>query len=228
MARPQTVLTVVAARRLTPHLVRLTLGGEQFDAVHARWAEKGATDQYVKLLFADPALGLEPPYDLDALRERLAPEQLPVRRTYTVRRMDAAARTMDVDFVVHGASDDGAAPGRDGGLAGAWAASEPVGQQVAFLGPGGAYRPDPTADWHLLAGDEAALPAIAAALEDLAATDAAAAPSPRRRRGSPPPSRTRGGGTDGCTRSCTASGSRSSASGRTSRTCAAWTGDSCR
>ena len=44
MARPQTVLTVVAARRLTPHLVRLTLGGEQFDAVHARWAEKGATD----------------------------------------------------------------------------------------------------------------------------------------------------------------------------------------
>ena len=151
MARPQTVLTVVAARRLTPHLVRLTLGGEQFDAVHARWAEKGATDQYVKLLFADPALGLEPPYDLDALRERLAPEQLPVRRTYTVRRMDPAARTMDVDFVVHGASDDGAAPGHDGGLAGAWAASEPVGQQVAFLGPGGAYRPDPTADWHLLA-----------------------------------------------------------------------------
>ena len=170
MARPQTVLTVVAARRLTPHLVRLTLGGEQFDAVHARWAEKGATDQYVKLLFADPALGLEPPYDLDALRERLAPEQLPVRRTYTVRRMDAAARTMDVDFVVHGASDDGAAPGRDGGLAGAWAASEPVGQQVAFLGPGGMYRPDPAADWHLLAGDESALPAIAAALEDLAAT----------------------------------------------------------
>ena len=26
-------------------------------------------------------------------------------------------------------------------------------------GPGGAYRPDPTADWHLLAGDESALPA---------------------------------------------------------------------
>ena len=29
MARPQTVLTVLAARRLTPHLVRLTLGGER-------------------------------------------------------------------------------------------------------------------------------------------------------------------------------------------------------
>ncbi len=31
----------------------------------------------------------------------------------------------------------------------------------------GAYRPDPTADWHLLMGDEAALPAITAALADL-------------------------------------------------------------
>ena len=41
MARPQTVLTVVAARRLTPHLVRLTLGGEQFDAVHAGHQQVG-------------------------------------------------------------------------------------------------------------------------------------------------------------------------------------------
>ena len=33
-------------------------------------------------------------------------------------------------------------------------------------GPGGAYRPDPIADWHLLVGDESAL-AITAALEEL-------------------------------------------------------------
>jgi NADPH-dependent ferric siderophore reductase len=35
------------------------------------------------------------------------------------------------------------------------------------MGPSGAYAPDPSADWHLLAGDESALPAIAAALEAL-------------------------------------------------------------
>ena len=31
-------------------------------------------------------------------------------------------------------------------------------------GPGGAYQPDPDADWHLFVGDESAVPAIAAAL----------------------------------------------------------------
>lgn len=35
------------------------------------------------------------------------------------------------------------------------------------MGPGGAYAPDADADWHLLAGDESALPAIARALESL-------------------------------------------------------------
>ena len=34
---------------------------------------------------------------------------------------------------------------------------------------GGAYQPDPDSDWHLLAGDESALPAICSALEALPA-----------------------------------------------------------
>ena len=157
--RPQTVLEVVRTERITPHMVRVVLGGEGFAAFHERWAAKKATDQYVKLLFADPALGLTPPYDMDALRQTLAPEQMPVRRTYTVRAVDAEAGTVSVDFVVHG----------DEGLAGPWAAQAQPGEQVAFMGPGGAYRPDAEADWHVLAGDEAALPAMAAALEDMAA-----------------------------------------------------------
>jgi NADPH-dependent ferric siderophore reductase len=33
--------------------------------------------------------------------------------------------------------------------------------------PNGAYAPDPAADWHLFAGDEAAIPAISTALEAL-------------------------------------------------------------
>jgi NADPH-dependent ferric siderophore reductase len=41
------------------------------------------------------------------------------------------------------------------------------GQPAYLMGPSGAYAPDPAADWHLLAGDEAGLPAISAALEAL-------------------------------------------------------------
>jgi len=41
------------------------------------------------------------------------------------------------------------------------------GDVIGFFGPGGAYAPDPEAEAHLLVGDEAAIPAIAATLERL-------------------------------------------------------------
>ena len=41
------------------------------------------------------------------------------------------------------------------------------GDKLWFNGPGGAYRPDEDAVWHLLVGDESALPAIGAAIEVL-------------------------------------------------------------
>lgn len=153
--RPQIILEVIRSSWVTPHLVRLTLGGPGF----ADFQPKDATDSYVKISFAKPELGLEPPYDLAALRDTLAPEDLPVTRTYTVRRVDQVERTIDIDFVVHG----------DDGIAGPWAAAAQPGDRVVLAGPGGAYRPDPTADWHLFAGDESAIPAIAAALEALPA-----------------------------------------------------------
>ncbi len=80
-----------------------------------------------------------------------------VMRTYTVRAFDAERRELVIDFVVHG-----------DGVAGPWAKRAEPGDTVRLAGPGGAYRPDPAADWHLLAGDESALPAIAAAVELLA------------------------------------------------------------
>jgi len=39
-----------------------------------------------------------------------------------------------------------------------------AGDEIDLLGPGGAYTPDPEADWHLLAGDASVIPAISAAL----------------------------------------------------------------
>ncbi|GGA55035.1 siderophore-interacting protein [Pseudoclavibacter endophyticus] len=153
-ARPQVVLDVISNERISDHLVRLTLGGDGF----ADYVDKAATDKYVKILFADPALGLTPPYDLNALRETLAPKQLPVRRTYTVRSVDAEAGTLQIEFVVHG----------DEGVAGPWAATAKPGDRLCFNGPGGMFEPDPDADWYFFAGDESAIPAIAATLEAMA------------------------------------------------------------
>jgi NADPH-dependent ferric siderophore reductase len=157
------VFVVVAKEQLSPRLVRLHLGGPGFEQFFAGAdPEKLATtDKYVKMLFARPELGLEPPYDLDALRETLPIEDLPVRRTYTMRSVDSSRGSIAVDIVIHG----------DEGVAGPWASSAQIGDVVALSGPGGQYRPAQDTDaWRLIAGDDSAIPAIASALEALPAT----------------------------------------------------------
>jgi NADPH-dependent ferric siderophore reductase len=155
----QHVFDVVDVERLSPQLVRIHLGGDAFDAfVAAADPERLArADKYVKILFAKPELGLEPPYDLDALRRRLSPDDMPVRRTYTVRSVDTQSRTLAIDFVVHG----------DEGIAGPWAASAVPGDRLCFSGPGGQYAPSTEDVGYLFIGDDSAIPAIAAALEAL-------------------------------------------------------------
>jgi NADPH-dependent ferric siderophore reductase len=152
-ARPQAVLAVLGREQLSPHTVRITAGGPGFEALRMN----EFTDKYAKILFVDPALGLTPPYDLAALRESLPPARQPVTRTYTLRRADPQRRELTIDFVVHG----------DEGIAAPWAARAEPGDVLTMSGAGGAYRPDPACDWHLLAGDESALPAICSALEAL-------------------------------------------------------------
>lgn len=76
-----------------------------------------------------------------------------VTRTYTVRAVDGEAQAIAIDFVYHG----------DEGFAGPWAAAARPGDVIGLMGPGGGYAPRAEADWHLLAGDLSALPAISAA-----------------------------------------------------------------
>jgi NADPH-dependent ferric siderophore reductase len=147
--------TVVRTERLTPHMVRVVLAVDPA----AELALGEFTDHYVKLLFPAEGEQLPDPLDVEALRAQLPRERWPRTRTYTVRSYDPESREMAVDFVVHG----------DEGVAGPWAARAQAGEVLHFMGPGGGYAPDPSADWHLLAGDESALPAIAAAAERLPA-----------------------------------------------------------
>ncbi|MFB7593498.1 siderophore-interacting protein [Streptomyces sp. NPDC056160] len=144
---------VVRTERLTPHMQRVVLGGEGL----ADLPVGTCTDHYVKLLFPAAGVTYPEPFDMQRIREEFPPEQWPVTRTYTVRAWDPEHRELTLDFVVHG----------DEGLAGPWSLLVRPGETVRFMGPGGAYAPDPSADWHLLAGDESALPAIARSLEAL-------------------------------------------------------------
>jgi NADPH-dependent ferric siderophore reductase len=154
-SRPQTNLTVLRREELSPHMVRIVAGGDGFSG----YVNNDYIDRYVKIAFPQPGIEYPLPLDLWAIRESMPREQWPHTRTYTVRWVDEEARELAIDFVIHG----------DEGLAGPWAAKARPGDSLVFTGPGGGYNPDPAADWHLFAGDEAALPAIAAAIEALPA-----------------------------------------------------------
>lgn len=154
-----TELTVTGTSWVTPGIRRVHFRSDDLSA----FAESDATDRYVKIVFLKPGVDYPRPLDVRALRGTLPPEQMPDVRTYTALFPDVEAGTLAIDFVVHG----------DEGIAGPWAARAEVGDTLLVNGPGGAYRPNPEADWHLLVGDESALPAIIAALDRLP-SDAAA------------------------------------------------------
>lgn len=136
-------------------MIRVVFGGSGFDT----FEPKDFTDSYVKFVIVPRGVdvaALERPLGLDSFTSVPADQQ-PTVRTYSVRRCDAERREITVDFVVHG----------DTGVAGPWAASLTPGDPAYLMGPNGAYRPDPGADWHLLVADEAGLPALSVAVEAL-------------------------------------------------------------
>ena len=145
-----TRLTVTGTETLTSRLRRVWFRSDDL----AAFAASAHTDRYVKLVFPKPGVVYPEPLDMRVLRQTLPPEDMPVIRTYTALFPDVDAGTLAIDFVVHG----------DEGVAGPWAQRAAPGDVLLANGPGGAYRPDPDADWHLLVGDESAVPAITAAL----------------------------------------------------------------
>ncbi|WNV77644.1 siderophore-interacting protein [Geodermatophilus sp. DSM 44513] len=142
---------VVTTERLTPGMVRVVLGGDGL----AGFTCDGCTDAYVNVAIPPAGAPYAAPFDVAEVTAGRPRGEWPARRRYTVRSWDADRRLLTLDVVVHG----------DAGVGGPWAANARPGDVLVFTGPGGGYRPDPAADWHLLAGDESALPAIAASLE---------------------------------------------------------------
>lgn len=150
---------------LTPHMARLTFGGEDI-----RQMRTCAADQRIKIFFPTPdgrppALPDRP--DWYALYKAEDPATRPPMRTYTIRHLRADQGELDVDFVLHG----------EAGPASRWALNAPLGDVAQIRAPNAEFTRDPTGyEWKppadarhiLLIADETALPALAGALEDLA------------------------------------------------------------
>ena len=144
-------LEVLRVDRLTPHMQRVTLGGDEL-----RGFLSAAPDNHVKLFF--------PNADGELVTPTLGPngpEYPPGRepspmRDYTPRRHDVARNELTIDFVLHG---DGPASN--------WAAQAAPGQRIGAGGPRGSFVVAGDFDHYVLVGDETALPAIQRRLEEI-------------------------------------------------------------
>ena len=140
-------LRVVGVTDVAPRMRRVTLAGERLERFRAG-------GMHAKILI--PAPGVDPVWP------GVGPGGQPVldgcgliRRSYTIRRLDLAAGTLDIDFLLHGEEGPGSV----------FALRARPGDRLGILGPGGGTVP--VGRWTLLAGDETALPAIARALEGM-------------------------------------------------------------
>ncbi|GAA1734051.1 hypothetical protein GCM10009809_31730 [Isoptericola hypogeus] len=159
-------VTVSRVTRLCPSFIRITFTGDDLDL----FADNGK-DQRIKFLLPAPCGGWE--YldrqnpDWFTSWRALPEERRNPLRTYTVRAVRQDLREVDVDIVLHG----------DTGPASRWANGAKPGSPLVLMGPNAAYtggshgglefNPPERSHALLLAGDETAVPAIAAICESL-------------------------------------------------------------
>ncbi|ARI52550.1 siderophore-interacting protein [Streptomyces griseobrunneus] len=164
-ALPVTRVRVVDVERITPRTARVGFTADELPGLL-----EDRPDQQLKLCLPRagqtvprlPEPAADDPYGMRWYEAYLAiPEaERPWMRSFTVRSYDRERNVMAVDFVLHG----------EGGPAARWGAAARPGDVLGMVGPSSLYaRPLPAARRMLLAGDEAALPAVATVLEALPA-----------------------------------------------------------
>jgi NADPH-dependent ferric siderophore reductase len=132
-------LTIKQVDKIAAHMIRITLTGDLGGFVSLGF------DDHVKLFFPDGTTNAEG-----------APNTL--GRDFTPRHHDPESNTLEIDFAIH-----------DAGPATRWAAQAKPGDQLFVGGPRGSFIIPTSYDWHLLVGDETALPAIGRRLAELPA-----------------------------------------------------------
>ncbi|WP_425839584.1 siderophore-interacting protein [Microbacterium sp. PA5] len=163
-------LTVLRTERLSPHWMRITLGGGDI----ARFRPLGY-DQWFRLFLpvgGDEGLERIPAKANSILGYlkylRIPAGMRPVMRNYTVRAYraggpDGGGAEIDVDFVLHG-SGDAAGP------ASRWAEAATPGESVVIIDEGLGFRPERGVERVALVADETGAPAVAGVCASLPAT----------------------------------------------------------
>lgn len=146
---------VIDVRRLTPNMMRIRFGGDDL----RRFTSSGFGDERICVFFPLPGQRHTPePVFVDARLDLSDSAGRPQSRSYTVRRWDADAAELEIDFVVH-----------DGGVAAAWATNARIGDEVGLSASDGWYAPPEGTQWQLLLADMTALPALGRIVEELPA-----------------------------------------------------------
>ena len=138
--------------KISPNMVRIVFG----DGDLCNFESTSFTDQYINAYFVPEGANYSVPFDLEHARAS-GDAYRPRPRRFTVRQWEPETEQLTIDFVTHG----------DQGYAGIWAQRATIGDRLQFKGPNGSYAPADEVDWHLLAGDESALPAISASVETI-------------------------------------------------------------
>jgi NADPH-dependent ferric siderophore reductase len=148
------LLQVKHLHTVTPHLLRVTFTGEDLQDF-----QSSSFDDHIKVFF--PAPGEDKPVLPVAGPDGPlfpADQPKPVARDFTPRRYDRDSQELDIEFALH-----------EAGPAASWAAQAKVGQYLGIGGPRGSFVIPTSFDWHLLIGDDTALPAISRRLKELPA-----------------------------------------------------------
>ncbi|MFY1623832.1 siderophore-interacting protein [Micromonospora sp. WMMD735] len=163
-------LRVSETHQITPHMIRVVLTGDDLQGLSL-----SEPDQQVKLYF--PRAGQARPSlpaataDTDVMSwyqaySAIPDDERPWMRSYTIRWHDAATSSIAIDFVVH----------KHAGPATQWAVNAKPGDTLGVFGPSAMFaRHTPLsaqlndADWVLLIGDDAAIPAMSTIIERLPA-----------------------------------------------------------
>lgn len=155
--KPLRRVEVVSVTTVAPRLVAIEVTGDDLDG----FADAAPTSHLKVYL---PAEGQDAPNLPEYTPEGAVYAEdgpRPVVRTYTPRRYDPAAKTLEIQFLLHGA-----------GPASEWAQRARPGDKLAVAGPGGRFSLEPAADHWWLAADESAVPAVGTLLDALPETAA--------------------------------------------------------